>query len=61
MTENPHENEDLERRREKPCEKEPDAEEPGAWSEDQKRRGYYYDDACGYETYEPDADEQEEN
>ena len=23
---------------------------------DQQRRGYYYDDACGYEVYDPDED-----
>jgi hypothetical protein len=29
------------------------------WAEDQQERGYYYDDACGYETYDPEADEEE--
>ena len=61
MTENPHENEDLEREREKLSEAAPNEEETGAWSEDQKRRGYYYDDACGYEIYSPDEDEAEED
>lgn len=27
------------------------------WSEDQKSRPYYYDDACGYEKYVPESDE----
>jgi hypothetical protein len=27
------------------------------WSEDQNKKPYYYDDACGYETYVPDDDE----
>lgn len=37
------------------------------WSEDQKKRGYYYDDAHGYEDFDPDSeldefeDEQDEN
>jgi hypothetical protein len=31
-----------------------------SWSTDQKRRGYYYDDACGYEIYNPDEEENEE-
>ena len=31
-----------------------------SWGEDQKERGYYYDDAHGYEVYEPDDDEKEE-
>ena len=26
------------------------------WAEDQKRREYYYDDAHGYEKYEPEED-----
>ena len=26
------------------------------WSDDQRDRGYYYDDAHGYETYDPDED-----
>jgi hypothetical protein len=30
------------------------------WSEDQKERGYYYDDAHGYEKYIEDEDEDEE-
>ncbi len=29
-----------------------------SWSKDQKKRSYYYDDACGYEIY--DADEEDE-
>ena len=33
------------------------------WSEDQKRREYYYDDAHGYEVYDPkeerEADDEE--
>jgi hypothetical protein len=27
------------------------------WADDQKRREYYYDDAHGYEKYEPSSDE----
>ena len=26
------------------------------WAEDQEQRGYYYDDACGYEKYDPGSD-----
>jgi hypothetical protein len=29
------------------------------WAEDQRERGYYYDDAHGYEAYDP-ADEDDE-
>ena len=28
------------------------------WVHDQEERGYYYDDAHGYETYDPDEDEE---
>jgi hypothetical protein len=31
----------------------------GTWAEDQKDRGYYYDDAHGYEEYRPEGDEDE--
>ena len=31
------------------------------WAEDQQTRGYYYDDSTGYETYDPDDDESEED
>ncbi|MFN6963773.1 MAG: hypothetical protein ACK4S4_08410 [Pyrinomonadaceae bacterium] len=27
------------------------------WVDDQRRRAYYYDDAHGYETFDPDNDE----
>jgi hypothetical protein len=57
---------------EKPQEKKPsgkeiertDAEKPKedefAWSKDQKEKSYYYDDACGYEIYNPEDDDKEE-
>ena len=61
MTENPHENEDLDTSSEKPSEEPADEEESGAWSEDQKRRSYYYDDACGYEVYDAEADDTDED
>lgn len=32
-----------------------------AWAEDQEKHRYYYDDAHGYEKYEPDADDDEED
>ncbi|MGI8786340.1 MAG: hypothetical protein ACR2HG_01080 [Pyrinomonadaceae bacterium] len=31
----------------------------GNWSEDQKEKSYYYDDAYGYEIYNPDEDDDE--
>jgi hypothetical protein len=29
------------------------------WAEDQQARGYYYDDAHGYEKYDPEEEEEE--
>lgn len=31
------------------------------WENDQKRRGYYYDDSHGYEIYNPEEDETDED
>jgi hypothetical protein len=45
----------------KPVEKIPDPAKTDSWEEDQKKRGYYYDDACGYEAYEPDHDDRDED
>ena len=43
----------------------PEELEEGVLAEDQERRQYYYDDAHGYETYDPeeegDEDEETEN
>ena len=32
----------------------------GTAADDQKERGYYYDDAHGYENYEPEEEEEEQ-
>jgi hypothetical protein len=40
-------------------EKEYKKPDDSTWSEDQKRREYYYDDAHGYEVYTPDEDEKD--
>ncbi len=34
-------------------------QDEATWSEDQRKRGYYYDDSHGYKTYEPDDDKEE--
>jgi hypothetical protein len=39
---------------------ETDEPKDDSWSEDQKKREYYYDDAQGYEVYKPDQDEDAE-
>ena len=31
----------------------------GNWAEDQKEHEYYYDDAHGYEEFDPEADEED--
>ena len=38
-----------------------DASDKASWGEDQKERGYYYDDAHGYETYDPDEEDEEKS
>ena len=39
----------------------PKREHPQPEEQNEKRRSYYYDDAHGYEIYEPDAEGDEEN
>jgi len=34
--------------------------ESNAWSKDQENRGYYYDDAHGYEVYHPEEETDDE-
>jgi len=35
-----------------------DVDHEASWGEDQKKHEYYYDDAHGYETYDPGADDE---
>lgn len=37
-----------------------ESEEAGNWSEDQKNKSYYYDDSYGYEIYNPDEDDDDD-
>lgn len=37
----------------------PETDNKDSWDEDQKKRGYYYDDACGYEVYQPDEEDED--
>lgn len=37
-----------------------DASGKDSWSEDQKNRSYYYDDASGYEIYLPEDEDEED-
>ena len=43
---------------EEKAEEKPD---PATWEEDQKRREYYYDDAHGYEVFDPESDDEDES
>lgn len=36
-------------------------EENPVQNEELKKRSYYYDDSCGYEIYQPDENDEEEN
>ncbi|MBK7393913.1 MAG: hypothetical protein IPI64_11545 [Chloracidobacterium sp.] len=46
------------KQKDKPAE--PAEKDRSSWSEDQQKRGYYYDDAHGYEKYEPEKDEEDD-
>ncbi|MBK8466606.1 MAG: hypothetical protein IPL32_12310 [Chloracidobacterium sp.] len=54
MPETPKEKRDIEK--EKNVEREKDS-----WREDQKKHEYYYDDAHGYEEYDPNEPEVEDD
>ena len=41
-------------------EKEPEDTEKSSWGEDQKERGYYYDDTHGYDVFEPDEEKEDD-
>jgi hypothetical protein len=49
--------EDKQKQKEKEIEKTLPEQDEDLWSSDQQERGYYYDDAHGYEVYTPDEDE----
>jgi hypothetical protein len=40
---------------------EPKADEAENWENDQIRRSYYYDDAFGYEIYQPEEDDEKDD
>jgi hypothetical protein len=61
MPENPPAKEDLKPKDERPCEEPEKTPDKSSWSEDQKTRSYYYDDASGYEVYDADAEDEDDN
>ncbi len=42
------------------CAAKNEAEDEALWSKDQQRKSYYYDDAYGYEVYNPDEADEED-
>jgi len=61
MPENPPKKEDLNQNAEKLSEEKETPAENDAPRAEPKKRSYYYDDACGYEIYDADEDERDEN
>ena len=45
---------------EKKLPQKPETGDESSWSEDQKEHDYYYDDAHGYEVFEPDEEKDED-
>lgn len=39
----------------------PEIGRESSWSKDQQERSYYYDDSHGYEIYDPDKDDMDED
>lgn len=47
---------EKEREEQEKCE----TEDRDSWSKDQQEKGYYYDDAHGYEIYQPEEEDEED-
>lgn len=60
MPEKPPEGKDAPEECEKPFAEKPENEEQGTWEQDQSEKSYYYDDSHGYEIYNPDEDDEED-
>ena len=60
MPEKPKEAKDAEKEAEKLAEEKAEDNKKGTWSEDQREKSYYYDDAYGYEIYNPEQDDEED-
>lgn len=59
MPEKPQEKKSAKKKIEKTGDKKPKECDEFARSGEQNQRSYYYDDACGYEIYQPDEDDEE--
>ncbi len=60
MPEKPQEKKSTNQETEKNRIEKPEDGDEISWSEDQKKRSYYYDDDCGYEIYQPEEEGEEE-
>ncbi len=58
MNEKPKKKDDNEKKEEKQGECE--TGDKDSWSRDQREKSYYYDDSYGYEIYNPDEDDDED-
>ncbi len=61
MPEKPKNENDKESESENLPENKPETGDEDSWSRDQRERDYYYDDAHGYEIYNPDEDDEEDD
>ena len=57
MPENPKKKREAAEKSEEKSEKSKNS----SWSKDQQEKGYYYDDAHGYQIYNPDEDKDDED
>lgn len=56
MPEKTKQKEDSQKQEEREAEKSLTEADKDTWSADQREKSYYYDDAHGYEVYNPDED-----
>ncbi|MBA2495176.1 MAG: hypothetical protein H0V31_10840 [Acidobacteria bacterium] len=60
MPEKTKQNEKTKPSAKKEAEENTETSNKGKWSEDQKKKSYYYDDSYGYKIYNPDEDDEED-
>ena len=60
MPEKPQEEKQTQNETKEIFQKKRENKSDGNWSEDQREKSYYYDDAHGYEIYNPDEEDDED-
>ena len=60
MSEKPKEKSDEEAESEISPPEKPESGDADSWSQAQRERSYYYDDSHGYEIYNPDEDDEDD-